>query len=189
MATSPRHRDTPAARSRPRPDRASGSHRQATTENIVTNSTVTPTGGDIARRATAGRSGGFPALLGVAVVCWLVVGFTTLWAGMDALASDPDQRAARDLRDQLGEGTVRTTEQIRPQDLLALGVGIAVLAALVALLLRIRWAQQVLQVLAVVAVVVLATGAHWEAVLVFFAFAIGAIMLLTESTRNHLRKR
>ncbi len=107
---------------------------------------------------------------------------------MDALGGDPDQHTAQKLRDQLGEGTVRTTTQVQPQDLLALGVGIAVLAAIVALLLRRRWAQHVLQVLAAVAVIVLATGGHQEAALVFFAFVIGAIILLAESTRNHLRK-
>ncbi|WP_250285464.1 hypothetical protein [Frankia sp. CiP1_Cm_nod2] len=188
MAAPPRHRDTPATRPRPRPDRVGGERPQAAAESAPAESSPTGASGDTVRSAAAGRPGGFPALLGVAVVCWLIVGFTTLWAGMDALAGDPDQRTAQDLSDRLGEGTVRTTEQVQPQDLLALGVGTAILAALAALLLRRWWAQHVLQVLAVVAVIVLAAGAHWEAVLVFFAFVIGAIMLLTESTRNHLRK-
>ncbi|WP_131785746.1 hypothetical protein [Protofrankia symbiont of Coriaria ruscifolia] len=150
---------------------------------------MTRAGEDAGKSAAAGRPSGFPAALGVSVVCWSVVGFLALWAGMDALGNDPDQQTAQELRDQLGEGTVRTTATVQSQDLLALGVGIAVLAAVVALLLRRRWAQHVLPVLAVLSVIVLASGGHWGAALVFLAFVIGAAVLLAESTRDYLQKK
>ncbi|WP_131770229.1 hypothetical protein [Candidatus Protofrankia californiensis] len=150
---------------------------------------MTRAGEDAGRNAVASRPRGFPAALGVSVVCWSAVGFLALWAGMDALGNDPDQQTAQELRDRLGEGTVRTTATVQPQDLLALGVGIAVLAAVVALLLRRRWAQHVLPLLAVLSVIVLAAGGHWEAALVFLAFVIGAAVLLAESTQNYLKKK
>jgi hypothetical protein len=119
-----------------------------------------------------------PNALAMSTVAWLVMAFLTLWAGMDALGGDPDQRNAQDLSNQLGQGTVATATQVQPQDILALVVGVCVLAVLAALVLGKGWARHVLSLLGVAAVVVVAVGGHWEAALVFLAFVAAAVTLL-----------
>jgi hypothetical protein len=132
------------------------------------------------------RPGGVPRALVASAAAWGVAAFLTVWAGFDALGSDPDQRYAQDIRDQVGDSTVTTATQVHPQDVLALVVGACLFAALVFALLRRRWARPALSVLAVAAVVVLALGGHWEAAIVFFAFAVGAVTLLAESVQRYL---
>ena len=132
------------------------------------------------------RPGGIPRALVASAAAWGVAAFVTVWAGFDALGSDPDQRYAQDIRDQLGDRTVTTATQVHPQDVLALIVGVCLFVVLVFALLRRRWARPALSALAVVAVVVLALGGHWEAAIVFFAFVVGAVTLLADSVQRYL---
>jgi hypothetical protein len=115
------------------------------------------------------------------------VGFLALWNGIDVFAPNPDGAAMRQLSDQLGTAAGSATSAIEPQDVLALGVGAAVLAVVVALLFGVRWAQHALSGLGVLAVIVVALGGHWEAALIFLAFVAGAAMLLTDSAQRYLR--
>jgi subtilisin family serine protease len=131
---------------------------------------------------------GFPRALAASAVVWLALAFLTLWAGMNALGNDPDQRNTQDLDNQLGEGTVAASTHVHPQDVLALVVGVCVLTALGFLLLGRKWAQYALYASSVAAVVVLALGGHWEAAVVFLAFVIGAITLFAESAQAYLRR-
>jgi hypothetical protein len=132
------------------------------------------------------RPGGLPPALVVSTAAWGVAAFLTVWAGSDALGSDPGQRYAQDVRDQLGDGTVATATQVHPQDVLALVVGACLFTVLIFALLKRRWARPALSVVAVAAVIVLAFGGHWEAAIVFFAFVVGAVTLLAESVQRAL---
>jgi hypothetical protein len=118
-------------------------------------------------------------LLAVATGGWVSIALLDLWAGVDVLTASDRSADSSPIVDHLGNDSVVATTHLAQPDLIALVIGLLVIAAAVGLYwsageaVRSRLGR-LLGALALVSVITLARGGHAYALLIPICLLVGA---------------